>query len=164
MMSLGGLLTGLSAFIAATTWKKQIKYKKRYVAAEKIKKCFLDYVHYFYNYYYMVLKELRKNNQALCENELVLEEREILDKKYLSYLYAWEEMEYYLKEKEIKKFIYKPKYLQTELLEMLPSKNSGIDEDGYYKLPDMGKHTIKFENEMSKIRKDGLFKVKSFRE
>lgn len=74
---------------------------KKYETAEELEKCFKYYVHYSYDYYYIVLKKLRENKQAQSEFELNLEERTILNKKYLSYLYIWEEIEYFLTKKLI---------------------------------------------------------------
>lgn len=160
LADIGTFLAGVSALLALITWKKQIKYKKRYETAENLEKCFKDYVHYFYDYYYIVLKKLRENKQVLCEAELNLEERTILTKKYSSYLYIWEEMEYFLTQKEIKDYSYQPELLQRKLLKMLPIKNNGMDEEGFYKM----NLDVNFDAKMIDIRQKGLSQIKKLRE
>lgn len=160
LADIGTFLAGVSALLALITWKKQIKYKKRYETAENLEKCFKDYVHYFYDYYYIVLKKLRENKQLLCEAKLNLEEETILTKKYLSYLYIWEEMEYFLTQKEIKDYSYQPQLLQRKLREMLPIKNNGMDEEGLYKM----NLDVNFDAKMIDIRQNGLFQIKKLRE
>ncbi|MBN1840217.1 MAG: hypothetical protein JW802_09280 [Campylobacterales bacterium] len=157
---LGNFLVGLAAIMALFTWKKELQYKKRYEMAEILENCFKAYIHYLHDYYYIVLEKLRENKQALCECELNLKERTLLDKKYLAYLYAWEEMEYYLTNKEINDFTYRPEFLQSELLKMLPIKSGDINEDGFYKL----NLDSNFYTKMIDIRKNGLFQIKNFRE
>ncbi len=160
LSDIGTFLAGISAMFALWTWKKQIKYKKRYETAEELEKTFKDYVHYFYDYYYMALKKLRENKEVLSDIELELEERTILNKKYLSYLYIWEEMEYFLTKKEIKNYFYKPEKLQNQFSKKLPFRSSDIDKEGFYKL----KIDNSFDGEMIKIRREGLKQIKNIRE
>lgn len=159
LSSIGTFLAGVAAILATFTWKKQLRYEKKYEDIDKLKICFVDYIYFFHSYYYLCLKELHDNKRALCENELNLKEREKLNEQYLSYLFAWEDVAYHLNSKEIKNFSFKPEELQKTLLKLLPIKNGDIDEHGFYKLLPNNN----FESDMMKIRTKILFEIKNLR-
>ena len=156
--SVGTLLAGIGAILAAYTWRKQIKYKKRYEAAENLEKCFLDYCDNFYKHYYGCIRELRKNKQATAVIELYPDVPSIISDKYRDFSFAWRKMETSLDKKEIEKFTYTANYIQQKFIGTIPSKTTDLDKDGNYTLSDNAEWI--FEEKIDNLRKDGLSQIK----
>ena len=152
--SVGTLLAGIGAILAACTWTKQIKYKKRYEAAENLGKCFLDFLQVYRIYFYDVYRKSVNNKNAISAIDL---EGEDYKEQFSLYVNSWLNMKYYLSKKEIEAFTYKPHEIHSRFIQLLSKRNGNSGSDGY----DI---TYKFEEEIANIFENGLKQVKDLRE
>ena len=164
LMSVGTFLTGIAAIWAILTWKKELKYKKRYESIEKLEESFIKYLNLFNKFYYISLDELRKQRDKNCTSELYLEEEKELVNSFGDFRFAWKETEYHLSENEKKSFNYKPEFLYRLLIDLRPRRDTEktIANDGFYDI-DMIKCS-ESEEKLTDILLKGLTEIRNFRE